>query len=286
MGRMKVLATLWLMTLLLTCAGILPRPVSAAPSSPEALALYLQSLEPLREHENFKFTVAEYAQVIGGESVFKARKLPGSDIAEGGVARILQVPAWQIWRAVVDEPHHKDFMPQIFFADVLEGAGQGRLIFDFLEIPFLDDRQWVVEAKHWGALWTKSSGRIWMASFKTPEDQAAVIRRGLQSGKIPDVVKALQEDAITIKESRASYTLIELPDGRTLVEYRVFTDPGGSIPAWALNGGAPLTAKKLVEVLETRAREAGPHYAQPGHPTLYDPAGRPMGLTRPTPPLL
>lgn len=254
----------------------------AAESTPESIVTYLKSILPLRSYETFSFTDEEYLRVAKGESVFKTRDIAGTPIKEGGVSKLVNIPAWKIWRVVTDEYHHNQYMPQIKFATVLKGQGSGREIFDYLEIPIVSDRQWIVTALNWGDLWKKSAGKIWLVTFNTPKDQLDIITKNLESGKIPADIKKIQSDAIIIKESRASYTMIELPDGRTIVEYRAFSDPAGKIPASILNLGLPSTAKKLVNAIEERAKTADSHFSDPKHPIITDPIERPIGTTKPT----
>jgi hypothetical protein len=244
----------------------------------------VNELKGLRGYENFPLTDAEYRQMLSGEVVFRGRQVPGTPLLEGVVGRVIELPAWKLWRVVVDENHHNEYMPQLKYACVLKGRGHGRLIYDFLDIPMVSDRQWVVETTQRPDLWKQSGGRLWYTSFATPANQKALIDAGLADGRIPNEIKELQEDAVTIRTSRASYTLIELGPSRSILEYRAFSDPAGQIPATILNYGAPATMKKLVAVVEERTRKADAHFAAPGHPFIPDPLDRAMGQTAPARP--
>jgi hypothetical protein len=50
-----------------------------------------------------------------------------------------------------------------------------------------------------------------------------------------------------VKDQRGSWTLVEAPQGKTRATLRLFTDPGGPAPDWAMDRA---TGKSLVWIFD------------------------------------
>ena len=56
----------------------------------------------------------------------------------------------------------------------------------------------------------------------------------ITSGHLPDYLP-VQEEYVRVKRTEASWKFTQLPNGKVKAEYRLFIDPGGSVPAWMMN---------------------------------------------------
>lgn len=75
-----------------------------------------------------------------------------------------------------------------------------------------------------------------------------------------------QQGYIRIHSVSASWSLQKLTDGKTLIEYTAFANPGGALPNWLINRLAKQSAKKTF----LKLREQLPRYQGLLHPSIKD----------------
>lgn len=276
---LSTLGLCWTMTSSSPARGDVAVDKSAAEGADPRMAL-IQKMNTLRiETGDVRpmLNAEDYQKILAGKMAFKGREVAGTPFKEGTGGLILNVPAWKLWRAVVDEFHHEEFMPGVSYSDVVRGSGEGRFIYQMFAapVPFVAVRHWIVSAHHQSDLWKKSGGVVWQARFKAIPDMKTAVDKAIADQKLP--AKPANEDltgAVLVVKSTASWTLVEMGPNETLAEYRAFSDPGGSIPASALNTFAPETAEQLLKAVAKQGAKDG-HYGAT-HPGLTDPLYRPM----------
>jgi hypothetical protein len=95
------------------------------------------------------------------------------------------------------------------------------VIFQFLDVPMFSDRWWLVNIRYSGALYTQSSGKVWEIVWEDRnKDQALLNMLDLSQF----------DDAMPVAWTKGAWLLMQLDDGRTLVEYHTWSDPGGKVP--------------------------------------------------------
>ncbi len=228
--------------------------LAQARSVDEALAL----LEPLRalRHADAAPTVprSAYASASAGQHVKGIEAVDGVAASKGWGVAVFDLPIEAVWKAVNDEKRFAGLLP-VQESAVLTGTPNrdGRTLFQYMELPIVDDRWWVVAMDHNAELYTQSGGVVWELSWKDATDPSRLVGTGWASRV---------EDATPVAWTHGSWLLVDL-EGRTLVEYFVWSDPGGSIPAGPASkfaGGAVLDTLSAMEQLATEhagSAEAG-----------------------------
>ena len=167
--------------------------------------------------------VAAYTAALNGDVTSGIEAVEGVKAAKGYGVSVVNVPIATLWKAVTDEDHHANALP---ISRSLTIAGQPRTpdhtIFQYMKVPILTDRWWVVRIRYNAALYAASNGRAWELVWDDRLDEPAI------TGKVD---ASLTEDGMPIAWSKGAWLLIDLGDGRTLVEYHTWSDPGGSVPA-------------------------------------------------------
>ena len=105
-------------------------------------------------------------------------------------------------------------------------CGPERTTFQYLDVSVLTDRWWVVEQRANTALQARSGGRVRELVWRAADDADAILTASAREW----TAKAVQ-----VTRTEGGWFLVDLGDGRTLVEYVVASDPGGAIPAGVAN---------------------------------------------------
>jgi ribosome-associated toxin RatA of RatAB toxin-antitoxin module len=77
------------------------------------------------------------------------------------------------------------------------------------------------------------SDRDVASHFKIEQDAATKIVTVINTGKpgyIPE-----KKDRVRVQHFQSNYKFTPLPDGKVKVEFELFVDPGGNVPAWLIN---------------------------------------------------
>lgn len=156
-----------------------------------------------------------------------SRRAAGGRIREGCGLGVIEAPLNAV-RSVIDAAADFDqFMPRVLESDVEPVSSGVYLNRQILDMPFpVEDRRYTVRvetgtveagaATGWQARWTYVEG----------------------SGNV--------------RESRGSWTLIPLDSERTVVVYRLLTDPGGRLPAWVVDSAAPRALRRVLASVRDR----------------------------------
>ncbi len=155
------------------------------------------------------------------------RKDTGRRVSEGCGLGVIEVPLAAV-RDVVDAAQHFDeFMPRLLESEVEPVSPGVYLNRQTLDMPFpMEDRRYTVRVET-GVIET-GAGAGWQARW------------------------AYVEDSGNIRESRGSWTLIPVSTDRTVVVYRLLTDPGGRLPAWVVDYSAPRALRRVLNALRDR----------------------------------
>ena len=150
------------------------------------------------------------ALAAGGAQVHLEPARAASGIREGVGTGVVDFPPERVFRAVTDLEHWEEWVPFLVAADArrlpdgtIESAQR-------LEAPALG-RPLVFTVRARAQVAGEGRGRRWTLTW------SHVPGTGNVAGH------------------RGSWTLAEHSPGRTLATCRLFTDPGGDTPAWAMN---------------------------------------------------
>jgi ribosome-associated toxin RatA of RatAB toxin-antitoxin module len=165
-----------------------------------------------------------------------AREVKGTSVREVKAEAIVNQPIERLWQVLADVPKYVEFMPYVVEARELGPApGGGMLEYQLLDPPLVDRRDYAltVTVEHgptrttWRRSWTPAKGL-------GPPRQDGVVRLEICDG---------------------SWTLERLGSRSTRVEYYLFTDPGGSIPAWIANKANTTSVPALLDAVRQRAAD-------------------------------
>lgn len=162
-----------------------------------------------------------WTRAAAGEVVTGLQEVEGHRAKKVWAVAVVDVPVGRFWAAINDIGHKVAYTP-LDYAEVVEGSPcrAPRREFQFLPIPIVTDRWWVVDVRYNDTLQRSSGGRlreqVWRTNGETtpPTPTAAV----------------WAEKGMPIVSSQGSWFLVDLDGRHTLVEYYTWADPGGSIP--------------------------------------------------------
>jgi uncharacterized protein YndB with AHSA1/START domain len=135
-----------------------------------------------------------------------------------GIGRgIVEAPPERVWRALTDYAHWHEFMPFLERSDARPQPDGSTLSDHVMDFPFpLGERRYRVRFTQ--SVETGAAGTVWRIRWAYVPG----------SGNVAD--------------HHGSWTLTQLGPGRTLAVCRLYTEPGGLAPRWAVDRG---TARML-----------------------------------------
>ncbi|MCB9680420.1 MAG: hypothetical protein H6733_03035 [Alphaproteobacteria bacterium] len=163
-----------------------------------------------------------YTEAAGGAVVTGLEQVEGHKAKQAWGVAIVDVPIARYWAAINDDASKVDYT-RLDYAEILRGTacGSPRRVFQFLPVPLLTDRWWVIDIRANDALRTRSNGRVREQVWATDGDFATPT----------PTATAWAAKGMHIDFTRGAWLLIDLDGTSTLVEYYTWADPGGSVPA-------------------------------------------------------
>ena len=171
-----------------------------------------------------------------------SRRDTGRRVAEGCGLGVIEAPLVLV-RDVIDRAADFDeFMPRMLASEVEPVSPGVYLNRQVLDMPFpAADRRYTVRVEA-GTIET-GAGPGWQARWSYVEGSG------------------------NIRESEGSWTLVPLQPERTVVVYRLVTDPGGRLPAWIVDRAALRTLRRVLRAVRERALSAQASRARPAATT-------------------
>lgn len=171
----------------------------------------------------------------------------GVAAGKGWAVAVSDVRVESLWMAMNAEDQYVGRFNGLNASAVLSGTAHGspRVLFQSLDLPIVSDRWWVSLEQFNAPLYTQSDGRVWECAWTDATDPARVA-----GTPWADFAAA----GVPVAWSKGAWLLIPLEDGRTLIEYFVWTDPGGKLPAGAATRFASGALDRSVRDLEAFAR--------------------------------
>jgi hypothetical protein len=256
------MSTILLLTLLL-CR------LAGAELTPEQVLAEVRALE---SHRSVRLARAPripdsaYLSAAQGKVVKAVIAQEGAESGKAWGVYVSPVSVQPLWKAINDEPHLVGYIP-VTESVVVKGTvrGSGALVFQYLAIPVpgVSDRWWLTRVRFNPALYKACEQRCWELSWM--DDAQAFDMTGT-----PWASKT--EGAVLVPRSQGAWLLIPLSDGRTVMEYYVWSNPGGNVPGWVANrlGGGAI--EETTRGMERMAREHIPTCSG----TYYFPDGSQM----------
>jgi len=122
-----------------------------------------------------KIPESAYVKAVGGRPATGIEFVDGEKAGKGWGVQLYDLPVSVLWKAVNDDGDQAGRLPVSVSADV---AGQrfhsGRYLFQFMPLPIVSDRWWVVHILHNAALYKDSNGTFWEQSWTDATDPSRV----------------------------------------------------------------------------------------------------------------
>lgn len=162
------------------------------------------------------------------------RDVQGSSVREVKAQGAIDAPIDRIWDVLVSVEKYTEFMPYVLEAKVLERPSASESVeYQRIDPPFVDMRDYVLRVQLDKNTTTGVYKRTW-----SPVE-----------GKGPQPCS----DCVRLTVVDGSWTLERVGEQQTLVTYYLYTDPGGSIPAWVANKANSTSVPDLLTAVKKRS---------------------------------
>ena len=151
--------------------------------------------------------------------VIYCRERKDSAVREYKATGDILAPTWVVKNVIDDVEDYAHFMPYITESTVLAQDGEGLITYQRFSTPLITDRDYILRI-HFESRRVAGGGVLYCNRWKAttgvgPEEKKKVTRVKINEG----------------------YWLLEPVGEMTRATYLIFTDPGGAIPAMAINYG-------------------------------------------------
>jgi hypothetical protein len=235
LGAIPALAPLALLIALVLLAALAPIARDAPPPARDAPPPARDAPPPATPPP----TAAEAARLAAGEVLLESRPVPPRGLAEERGRGIVEAPPPRVFAALTDFAHYQEWVPFVKRSDARAMADGSVVSFQSLDLPFpLGKRYYRLSARI--AVEGQGAARVWRTWWTYVPG----------SGNVAD--------------HYGWWVLVPWGRDRTLAACALYTDPGGSTPAWALHRGTAQTMPYIFSGLRQQI-----------HRSRYDAAGNP-----------
>jgi len=175
--------------------------------------------------------------VRGEELIVYTRPHDGSSLRECKAVGTIDAEPIVVKRVIDDTADYPKFMPYVIESKTISKTTDGRVGYQRISPPMVGDRDYTVRVKCESRA-CPSGGTIYCNSWKAANDLG------------PAEVKGVTR----VKVTEGSWLLEPLPGGKTRATYTIFSDSGGSLPAWVLNSANKTAIPKLFEAVRKQAK--------------------------------
>lgn len=165
-------------------------------------------------------------------------------------AAVVDAPIDRLWAAINDDAGQVAYN-KLETSEIVSGSrcASGRGVLQLLPVPWVTDRWWITFITSNDALSTATSGRIRENTWQSNNDPALVTTATGQ---------AAMEAGIAIEFTKGAWFMADIDGSSTLIEYYVWTDPGGSVPAGLASRMAAGGIEDTLEAVTKFANEGQP----------------------------
>jgi len=161
-----------------------------------------------------------------------------STVKELRAVGIFDVPTSVAMRVIQDAEHYTEFMPYVVECRVLARDANSHVSYQRLAPPLVSERDYTVRVHD--VISAGTGGAVYRCEWKTANDLGPAERPG----------------TVRVKLSEGSWLLEPAGQGRsTRATYQIFTDCGGSIPAFIANRANTTAIPRLFDALRKQAHE-------------------------------
>ncbi len=161
------------------------------------------------------------------------RDVPGARVREVRAETTVNAPSKRVFDVLGDVQHYVDFMPYVVETRIIGEAKDGHYEYQRIDPPIVDMRDYCVKV----TIEADEASGVYIRSWEPANDKAPPKREG----------------TVRVEVNSGSWTLEPLAGGKTHVSYYLYTDPGGSIPAWIANKANTTSLPDLLNAVKNRS---------------------------------
>lgn len=174
----------------------------------------------------------EAARMRAGEVLLAAQAVGPRGLEEQEGRGVIEAAPERVFMALTDFAHYQEWMPFVRRSDAAAQGDGSVVAFQALELPFpVGARHYKIRAR-WAVEEGGAGGRTWRLGWQYVPGSGNVAAH------------------------RGSWTLVAWAGGWTLGTCRLFTDPGGGVPGWAMNLGMTQTMPYIFSGLRQQIRRS------------------------------
>ena len=161
-----------------------------------------------------------------------------SDLREFKAVGLIAMPPEVVRRVLDDVAEYPRFMPYITESRVLARDGKSRVSYQRVSPPIVGDRDYTI--------------RVQCETQRLPGGAACYCNRWQAANDLGPAAKA---GVTRVKVTEGSWLLEPSTDGRqTRATYCIYSDSGGSLPAYIVNAASRTAIPKLFEAIRKQAQ--------------------------------
>jgi hypothetical protein len=177
-----------------------------------------------------EFTKVEEAEGV----VIEARSVTGSQLVELRLTTTTTKSPSSLCDAAFGDGKFDPAEPDLKSRKVLSESADERVTYDQIDPPAVANRDYAVRAKR----------------FRSSKDSCRVTFEAAN-----EVAPSKPSGWVRITKLRGEWIFQRRADGKTQVSYLVFTDPGGSIPVFMIEGNRRKFALQWMKMILSRGKE-------------------------------
>ena len=167
-----------------------------------------------------------------------SRARVGTGIREFKGSGLISAPPGIVEKVLQDVGSYPSFMPYIIEVRVLSQIGNGSVVYQRLDVPFVSNRDYTVRVEH-GTTSGPGGMMIYRDTWQTANDEGPPERHG----------------AVRVKVNEGSWLLEPSGPDTTQATYQIYTDSGGAIPAFLVNRGSQLVIPRLFAAVRKQSQD-------------------------------
>ena len=204
--------------------GLMSVANAADPATIAARLAEIDTVRSLRQAEGVP-TIPDsaYADLAGGEIHTGLVSVDGHKAKKAWGVGVLDAPIDRLWAAINDDVGGVAYN-KLISSEVVSGerCGSGRGVLQLLAVPWVTDRWWITFVTANSAIYEASGGRVRENTWESNNDPSLVTTTSGEQA---------MEAGIPIDFTKGAWFMADIDGSSTLIEYYVWSDPGGSVPA-------------------------------------------------------
>lgn len=226
----------------------------AAAADPATIASRLTEIDTVRSLRAADgvptIPASAYASVQSGGVETGIVSVEGHAAKKAWGIAVVDAPIDRLWAAINDDVGGVAYN-KLESSEVISGArcSSGRGVIQLLPVPWVTDRWWITFITANDAIASTTGGRVRENTWQSNNDPSLVTTATGQ---------AAMDGGIPIEFTKGAWFLADIDGSSTLIEYYVWSDPGGNVPAGLASRMAAGGIEDTLEAVTKFANEGTP----------------------------